>query len=104
MKMKRVFLIVLDSFGIGEMPDAAEYGDKGTNTIASVAKSPFFSMKNMKEMGLFNIDGVTCGEKVDSIKATIARMKEKSKGFRRKFPHERIVKERTEKAEFCFLP
>ena len=78
--MKRVFLIVLDSFGIGEMPDAADYGDKGTNTLASVAKSSYFSMENMKKMGLFNIDGVACGEKVDSVTATVARMTEKSKG------------------------
>ena len=78
--MKRVFLIVLDSFGIGEMPDAAEYGDKGTNTLASVAKSPYFSMENMKKLGFFNIDGVDCHEKADTIQATIARMTEKSKG------------------------
>lgn len=78
--MKRVFLIVLDSFGIGEMPDAAEYGDKGTNTLASVAQSPYFSMENMKKLGLFNIDGVNCREKADEIQATIARMTEKSKG------------------------
>lgn len=78
--MKRVFLIVLDSFGIGEMPDAAEYGDKGTNTLASVATSPYFSMENMKKLGLFNIEGVTIGEKVTSPQATIARMTEKSKG------------------------
>ena len=78
--MKRVFLIVLDSFGIGEMPDAAMYGDKGTNTLASVAKSPYFKMENMKKLGLFNIDGVACEEKETSILATIARMTEKSKG------------------------
>ena len=78
--MKRVFLIVLDSFGIGEMPDASEYGDKGTNTIASVSKSPYFSMENMKKLGLFNIDGVTCKEKEEKILATVARMSEKSKG------------------------
>lgn len=78
--MKRVFLIVLDSFGIGEMPDASEYGDKGTNTLASVAKSPYFSMENMKRLGLFNIDGVVCCEQATSISATIARMTEKSKG------------------------
>lgn len=78
--MKRVFLIVLDSFGIGEMPDAAEYGDKGTNTLASVAKSPYFSVENMKELGLFNIEGVACKEKNDTILATVARMTEKSKG------------------------
>lgn len=79
-KMKRVFLIVLDSFGIGEMPDAAEYGDKGTNTLASVAESPYFSMENMKKLGLFNIEGVNCKEKADTILATVAKMAEKSKG------------------------
>ena len=41
--MKRVFLIVLDSVGIGEMPDADEYGDAGSNTIAAAASSPSFS-------------------------------------------------------------
>ena len=40
--MKRVFLIVLDSVGIGEMPDAADYGDAGSNTILACAKSPYF--------------------------------------------------------------
>ena len=45
--MKRIFLIVLDSFGIGEMPDAANYGDEGSNTLGTVAKSPEFSMPNM---------------------------------------------------------
>ncbi len=61
--MKRIFLIVLDSFGIGEMEDAAEYGDKGTNTIASVSSSSYFHVPHMKKMGLFNLDGVSCGEK-----------------------------------------
>ena len=78
--MKRVFLIVLDSFGIGEMPDAAEYGDRGTNTLASVAESAYFSMENMKKLGLFNIEGVNCKEKADTFLATVAKMAEKSKG------------------------
>ncbi len=78
--MKRIFLIVLDSFGIGEMEDAAEYGDKGTNTIRSVASSSYFHVPNMKKMGLFNIDGVDCGEKEQEITAAVARMKEASKG------------------------
>ncbi len=78
--MKRVFLIVLDSFGIGELPDAAEYGDAGTCTIGSVATSPEFKVPNMQSLGLFNIDGVNVGEKVLSPKASIARMKEASKG------------------------
>lgn len=78
--MKRVFLIVLDSFGIGEMEDAEAYGDKGTNTLRSVSASPEFSMPNMRELGLFNLDGVTCGEKAVSPAARIARMKEASRG------------------------
>ena len=78
--MKRIFLIVLDSFGIGEMEDAAEYGDKGTNTIASVSSSSYFHVPHMKKMGLFNLDGVSCGEKEQEISARIARMKEASKG------------------------
>lgn len=78
--MKRVFLIVLDSFGIGEMEDAAEYGDKGTNTLRSVASSAKFNMPNMGKMGLFNIDGVECCGKAAAPTATIARMREASKG------------------------
>lgn len=78
--MKRVFLFVLDSVGIGEMEDAAAYGDKGTNTLQSASTSSFFHMPNLGKMGLFNIDGVTCGEKCDAPTATIARMKEASKG------------------------
>ncbi len=80
LRMKRIFLIVLDSFGIGEMEDAAEYGDKGTNTLHSVASSAKFDMPNMGRMGLFNIDGVECGGKVSAPTARIARMREASKG------------------------
>lgn len=57
METKRVFLIVLDSFGIGALPDAAAYGDSGANTLASVARSPHFSVPNMRALGLFNIRG-----------------------------------------------
>lgn len=78
--MKRVFLIVLDSFGIGEMADAAAYGDAGTNTLRSVRKSPYFSMENMKKLGLFHIDGVESENKWEEFLGTVARMTEKSKG------------------------
>lgn len=78
--MKRIFLIVLDSFGIGEMEDAAAYGDKGTNTLRSVSSSSEFQMPHMRNLGLFNIDGVTCIEGVEAPTARIARMKEASKG------------------------
>lgn len=80
--MKRVFLIVLDSFGIGEMEDAKAYGDKGTNTIGSVSESSFFHVPNLQKLGLFNIEGVKCGkpEPVSAPLAAVARMKEASRG------------------------
>ena len=78
--MKRVFLMVLDSVGIGEMPDAAQYGDAGSNTLAAASKSPYFSMPHMQELGLFNIDGVTCRPAVEHPAAAFARMTELSKG------------------------
>ena len=78
--MRRVFLIVLDSFGIGEMPDAAEFHDEGSNTIKTVSKSKEFHLPHMEELGLFRIDGVDCKESVKNIKGAVARMKESSKG------------------------
>lgn len=79
--MKRVFLIVLDSVGIGEMPDAAAYGDEGSNTLAAAASSEqYFHMDNMRQLGLFNIDSVTCVERTEHMFGCVARMSEKSKG------------------------
>ena len=63
MSKKRVFFIVLDSFGIGEMEDAHAYGDFNVDTLGSVASSTRFHMPNMKKLGLFNIEGVKHGEK-----------------------------------------
>ena len=54
--MKRAFLIVLDSFGIGEAPDAADFGDKGASTVRSVFNTGKLDLSNMIEMGLGNID------------------------------------------------
>lgn len=78
--MKRVFLIVLDSVGIGEMPDAAAFGDEGSNTLQAAAKSAYFSMPNMRKLGLFNIDGVTIGEREGKPRGAYARMTESSMG------------------------
>ena len=78
--MKRVFLIVLDSFGIGAMPDSADYGDMGVDTLASISKSNKFKADNLKKLGLFNIDGVECGEKVETPLSAICRLKELSRG------------------------
>ena len=78
--MKRVFLIVLDSFGIGQMPDAAEYGDYGVNTLKAAASSPFFSVPNLEKLGLFHIEGVAQGRTGNPPSASVARMTERSKG------------------------
>lgn len=77
---KRVFLIVLDSFGIGELPDSEAFGDKGTNTLRSVATSSKFVTPNMKSLGWFNIDGVDYLEGVDSPIGSYCRIAEKSMG------------------------
>lgn len=78
--MKRVVLIVLDSFGIGGMRDAAGYGDIDVNTLRAVSRSPYFHMPNLAKMGLFNIDGVEVGERVPKPTAAFARMEERSRG------------------------
>ncbi len=78
--IKRVFLIVLDSFGIGELPDAADYGDKGSNTLRSVSASDKFRAENLGKLGLFNIDGVCAGKPDAKPQAAMARLAELSKG------------------------
>lgn len=80
MKIKRVFLIVLDSFGIGEMKDSHLYGDEGSNTLYSCFKQKEFDVPNMKRLGLFNIDGVFFGEKEENPLGAFGRFAEKSKG------------------------
>lgn len=77
---KRVFLIVLDSLGIGEMPDASRFGDEGSNTLKSIAKSRFFKADNLSKAGLFNIDGVDCGVKTPRPVCDFCRLKERSAG------------------------
>ncbi len=78
--IKRVFLIVLDSFGIGCAPDAADFGDGRCNTLASLTTSPELHAPNLTKLGLFNIDGVGCGTPADSPIGTFARLRELSRG------------------------
>ena len=78
--MKRVFLIVLDSFGIGAMPDSESFGDVGVNTLAACATSPKLNIPNMIAAGLGNIDGVECLPKAESPIGAYARLKEASMG------------------------
>lgn len=78
MMKKRVFLIVLDSMGIGEMPDAREWGDEGSNTLGAIRKHPTFHCPNLQRLGLFDIDGVGGG--TGHALASYARMREASAG------------------------
>ena len=78
--MKRIFLIVLDSFGIGAMRDSESFGDVGVNTLASCATSPKLHIPNMIAAGLGNIDGVSCLPKADAPIGAFARLKEASMG------------------------
>ncbi len=76
---KRVFLIVLDSFGIGELPDADTFGDKGSNTLMAVNSCGLLNLPTLKNMGLYNIDGITLNG-VDIPLGAFGRFAEKSQG------------------------
>lgn len=78
--MKRIFLIVLDSFGIGAMPDSKAFGDVGVNTLASCAASGELHIPNLIAAGLGNIDGVTCLDKAAAPTGAVARLTEASMG------------------------
>ena len=77
---KRVFIIVLDSFGVGAAPDAADFGDTGANTLSSCARTGKLCVPNMQKLGLFNIDGVSAGEKVHEPAGAYLKISERSKG------------------------
>ena len=78
--MKRVFLIVLDSFGIGAMPDSESFGDVGVNTLAACATSGKLNIPNMIGAGLGNIEGVTCLPEAQLPAGAFARLQEASMG------------------------
>lgn len=77
---KRVFLIVLDSFGVGALPDADKYNDKGANTLKSISKSTKFNINTLINLGLPNIDGVDFLKPCDTPIGAYGRLSELSKG------------------------
>ncbi len=79
-KMKRIFLVILDSLGIGAAPDAADFGDTKANTLKSAYNSGVLSLPNLISLGLGNIDGVDYLEKCDTPAAAHARLAELSRG------------------------
>ncbi len=78
--MKRIFLIVLDSLGIGEAPDAKLFGDAGANTLRSAHKSGALHIPNLEKLGIGNIDGIDYLKKTDTPLAAHARLREISAG------------------------
>ena len=75
----RVFLIVLDSFGIGDAADAKNFGDDNPDTLRTVAASKNFHVPNLARLGLFNIDGVNLPHEKNPLGA-FARIREASAG------------------------
>ena len=80
MEIKRVFLIVLDSCGAGEMPDAEEFGDFDVNTIKSLSQSGEFNIENLRRLGYGNIDGLGFLGAVEKPLGAVAKLAEASRG------------------------
>lgn len=76
--MRRAFIIVLDSFGIGAMPDSEKFGDLGVNTFRSCYNTGTLDVPNLAKLGLFNIDGVAFGLKEKNPTGCYGRLSEKS--------------------------
>ena len=78
--MKRIFLIVLDSCGVGYEPDADKFGDVGSDTLRRCATSAKFDMTNLVSMGLGNLEGIDYLPRCEAPKAALARLQERSMG------------------------
>lgn len=78
--MKRVFVIVLDSLGIGELPDAEVYGDSGSNTLKTLYDSGKLNIPNLENLGIFNVDNNYYAQNNKSPSGAYARMGELSNG------------------------
>lgn len=77
---KRVHLVVLDSVGIGESPDAANFGDEGANTLGHIADVAGLNLPNMRELGLGNIAPIKGIEEIEKTKAYYTKLEEESVG------------------------
>ena len=77
-KYSRVFVIVIDSMGIGNAPDAAAFGDAGCHTLQTILKSPAYDTPNLAALGLFHIEGLDGGE--GTPKGAFGRCREMSHG------------------------
>lgn len=78
--MKRVFTIVLDSFGVGEAKDAKNYNDEGSHTLKAISTSKEYEVTTLDKLGLYNIDDVNVGNKIEKTIGSYGKMQELSKG------------------------
>lgn len=78
--INRVIWIILDSVGMGELPDADKFGDTGSNTIGNIAKQLKLDVPNMRKLGLANIEGMVNLEKVEEPEGVYGRIGELSNG------------------------
>lgn len=78
--INRAIIIVLDGFGVGELPDADVYGDVGSNTLKGIYETCKPNIPNMKKMGLYNIDGIGIDEKEEKTIGAFGKLAEKSVG------------------------
>jgi len=80
MNKQRIIILVIDSCGVGAMPDAAKWGDEGSNTLVGASHAAGFAIPHLTDMGIWNIDGLPLGKGVASPIAAYGRMAERSQG------------------------
>ncbi len=78
--INRAIIIVLDGFGVGELPDANEYGDCGSNTLEGIYNNTSLKLPNMRNMGLYNIDGLKIDERKMKVNGAYGKLAEKACG------------------------
>ena len=102
-KYQRVFLIVLDSLGIGAMPDAESFGDTGTDTLGHISDTvPHLNIPNLKKLGLANLHPLKQVEPSEHPLACLARLYEKSNGKDTMTGHWEMMGIRTDKPFITF--
>lgn len=95
--INRAIIIVLDSFGVGELPDANLYSDEGSNTLKGIYRNTSLNIPNLKKLGLYNIDDIGIEEKETDVIGVYGKAIEKSKGKNSPVGHWEIAGYVTEK-------
>lgn len=76
--INRSIIIVLDGFGVGELPDADKYGDIGSNTLEGIYNNTNLNIPNLKKLGLYNINGLKIDDKEKNVIGAFGKMQEKA--------------------------